>query len=291
MTINAGKMDMNVAFKLCWLVIFAAGSVHPVAAQPPRSLAEDLKERGDEIDRAIEEQRRILRAEEAERQKLLRVVADTFAPPPAAVALDPNNDLFVDRGTGRVYIDGYITLDRGPLEMFACPVGTKEHESVIAAFAKSSAVHAALLAAGAVPGAPVQFLPEFKPPTGTAVAVWVAWRDENGGFQIADARSFLSDSENQAPPVEAFVFAGSSLWTDPEDNRQYYSADSGDMICVSNFASAMLDVPFASTAENSGLAFEANTAAIPPRNTPVRLILVPQINGASTEKPGEEVLP
>ena len=285
-------MPLRPLLPLCLSVAAAMPAIaqRPTAVEPPRSLAEDLKNRGDELDRAIEEQRKILRAQEAERQRQLRIVADTYPAPAGSVPLDEAKDLFVDRAKHRVYVDGYITLDRGPLEMFACPVGTKEHESVIAAFAKSSQVHAALLAAGAQPGSPVEFQPEFRPPTGTTVAVWVAWRDAAGAFQIADARTFLIDSENKAPPVEAFVFAGSGEWTDPEDGRTYYSADSGDMICVSNFTTAMLDVPFASTAENSALAFEANTEAIPPRNTAVRLILVPAIGGVVGEKPGEEVL-
>ena len=40
-------------------------------------------------------------------------------------------------------------MREGPLEMFACPSGTKEHESVVAVLSKSREIHAALLAIGA----------------------------------------------------------------------------------------------------------------------------------------------
>ena len=72
-----------------------------------------------------------------------------------------------------------------------------------------------------------------------------------------------------------WVFAGSGFWKDPTDGREYYRADSGDMICVSNFNSAMMDVPIASSAEASDLQFIPFTDRIPPQGTPLRLVLVP----------------
>jgi hypothetical protein len=72
-----------------------------------------------------------------------------------------------------------------------------------------------------------------------------------------------------------WVFAGSGFWKDPSDGREYYRADSGDMICVSNFTSAMMDVPIASSAEANDLQFKPFTQRIPDQGTPVRIVLVP----------------
>jgi hypothetical protein len=47
------------------------------------------------------------------------------------------------------------------------------------------------------------------------------------------------------------------------------------VICISNFDSAMLDVPFLSTKDNDDLFFQANTESIPPLETPVTVILEP----------------
>ncbi len=41
-------------------------------------------------------------------------------------------------------------------------------------------------------------------------------------------------------------------------------AESGDLICVSNFTTAMLDIPIESSQSNEGLMFEASTGKIPP---------------------------
>jgi len=268
----------------------------------------------------------ILAEIEAQREALRRL-ADTYAAPPGAKQIGKQPDLWVDMKTKRVYIDGYVSMQRGPLEMLACPVGTKEHESVVAVFAKSREVHAALLAIGAQSGEPVQWQPDYQPPTGQTIQIWIAWRPElpsaareseqsedddesenqptqprlfvpSDEFEIVDARKWIRDMKTQTELAERWVFAGSEFWSDPEDGIEHYSADAGDMICVSNFRSAMLDVPTQSSADTGNLMFEPFTERVPERGTPIRLILVPmpasEPDAATVseggEKNGEKIL-
>ena len=186
--------------------------------------------------------------------------------------------LWIDRKRQRVYLDGYVTMRRGALEMFACPIGTKEHESVVATLAKAREIHAALLAIEATPGTPVRYLPEFVPATGQVIRVWVCWRDEKNKFQVSDARQWIKQSGTKKAMDAEWVFAGSSFWVDPSDGREYYQADSGDMICVSNFSTAMMDVTISSSAEADELQFTPYEERIPEIGTPIRLILAPLPN-------------
>ena len=73
------------------------------------------------------------------------------------------------------------------------------------------------------------------------------------------------------------MFAGSHFFQDPDDPKKppYYMANGGDMICVSNFASAMLDLPIDSSKDNADLNFEAWTERIPEKGTKVTVILEP----------------
>jgi hypothetical protein len=208
-----------------------------------------------------------------------------FLPPPASKSLSEHGRLWIDAKRKRVYLDGYVTLKRGPLEMFACPVGTKEHESIVAALARSREVHAALLAVGADSGTPVRFQPEYLPPTGQIIRVFVCWYDAQGDFHAADARQWILDLQTEKTMQAEWVFAGSGFWQDPEDKREYYLADSGDMICVSNFSSAMLDVAIPSSADTGSLRFVPMEDRIPDLDTPVRLVLVPVPN------PGDDADP
>ena len=71
-----------------------------------------------------------------------------------------------------------------------------------------------------------------------------------------------------------WVFAGSGFWKD-DDGKEHYKANGGDLICVSNFETAMLDLPISSSQANAELQFEAFTERIPPLGTPVIIILEP----------------
>jgi hypothetical protein len=195
--------------------------------------------------------------------------------PEGATRLSPKYDVWVDAKRGILLVDGQVSLRRGMLEMFACLRNTKEHESVVTADTQAFLVHAGLLRLGAEPGRPAQFVPEFKPPAGTEIDISVEWRDAEGKTRTVKAQDWVRDVKTGKAMAYPWVFAGSRFWTDEETGRQYYQAEGGDFICVSNFGTAALDIPVASSQSNEALEFEAFTERIPPLGTPVRLVLKP----------------
>jgi len=202
--------------------------------------------------------------------------------PEGAKRLPEPDRVWVDAENHQVHIDGYVSLREGYLEMFACLVGTKEHESIVAVESRAATVHAALLAVGAIQGRPVQYKPEFAPPTGSEIKVEVRWLDPQGQWQSAPAQEWIRDMSTEKEMTQPWVFAGSSFWTDETNGKRYYMAEQGDFICVSNFQSATLDVPIESSQANDGLLFQAFTERVPELGTRVRLVLTPVL-----EKDGE----
>jgi hypothetical protein len=75
------------------------------------------------------------------------------------------------------------------------------------------------------------------------------------------------------------------MWKDPDTGTEQYLAESGDLICVSNFTTATLDLPIRSSQANSSLLFTAFTDRIPPEQTPVRLVLTVQPDDAAPQTP------
>jgi hypothetical protein len=215
-------------------------------------------------------------------------------PPEGARRLSPDYDVWVDPKKGVVFVDGQVSLREGMLEMFACTRNTKEHESIVSANTKAYLVHAGLVALGAEPGHPAQFVPEYKPPTGTEIEVLVQWIDEDGIEQTARAQEWIKDISTNKETTHPWVFGGSRFWTDPETGKKYYQAEGGDFICVSNFGTAMLDIPIQSSTENTELGFQTFTERIPALGTPVRLILKPKRNNEgqpSQPQSGKETPP
>jgi len=81
-----------------------------------------------------------------------------------------------------------------------------------------------------------------------------------------------------------WVFAGSYFQTDEKTGEKFYQAESGDLICVANFASATLDLSATSSATNDNLMFEAFTERIPPSGTKVMIELVPNFKPQEAPK-------
>lgn len=192
--------------------------------------------------------------------------------------LDPKNKLVV--------IDGSIALTDGPLEMFACPRRSKEHESVVAVDCKSSTAHAALLAIGALEGKPVRYneIGDIEAvATGTEIDVYVLWKNADGVRQTTRAQDWVRNGKDGKALSYPWVFVGSAFSRDEETKRSFYLADAGEFICVSNFTTATMDLPIASSDKDAARMFEVFADRVPPRGTPVRLVLIPQ----PTKKPAE----
>ncbi|WP_165070273.1 YdjY domain-containing protein [Paludisphaera rhizosphaerae] len=171
----------------------------------------------------------------------------------------------------RLILRARVVLREGPLEHLLCLRGTKEHEAVLATDAPPTLIHAGLLAAGLEPGGPVRFRPEFKPPHGPPIAVTLRWKNGDE-IKQADARSWIRDEKTRKQLDVDWVFAGSTLYDDPVTKKTIYAAEEGDLITVANFASAILDLPIASSAEDANRTFVAFTEHIPPLGSEVQII-------------------
>jgi hypothetical protein len=204
------------------------------------------------------------------------------ARPASAPASQPGlirlKGLTLDRAGRQLIIQAEVCYDGMPLEAFLCRAGTKDYESVLSTPARPSDVHAALLALGLTQGKPARMSKadtqpaRFLPPEGPRLAVTLRWKDKDGKDREAPAGAWLTHvGDKKADPPKEWVFVGSDVlpggryWADQEME--------GDIISLSNFASAVLDVPFQSTSENASLEFTGNAKAIPPKGTAVDVVI------------------
>jgi hypothetical protein len=204
---------------------------------------------------------------------------DDSKDPPGLRRLAPDGKVWLDAKNKRVVMVGEVCLREGQLEMFACLKGTKEHEAILAVPTKAYVVHAALVALGAEPGAAAQFIPKYEPAHGPRVDVTLFWSDAKGQRHQAAAQDWIRNVKTRKSMTEYWVFGGSGFWKDEATGEQFYKAEDGDFICISNFNSAMLDLPIESSQSNEALLFEALTDHIPPTGTKVSLVLTPRLVG------------
>lgn len=205
---------------------------------------------------------------------------------PKLIRLHPKAPIWLEKrgDRKRVVMVGKVCLREGQLEMFACTRGTKEHESVVSVPVEANVVHSALLAAGAEPGRTAQFEPEYQPASGTEVDVLLFWTDAAGQRRRARGQEWVKDVQTGQELADPWVFAGSGFWVDQQTGQRHYMADMGDLVCVSNFTTAMLDLPIESSDKAGQLLFQAYTEHIPPVGTKVTMVLAPKIEKRKTEE-------
>ena len=179
----------------------------------------------------------------------------------------------VDWACRAVYVDGQVVLRAGLLEFLACFAG-KEHESIVRLEASATHIYMALGLVGLESGHPPRWderRGRFGPPTGDLVDVSIEW-EIDGDRRSAAGFQWLRECAYERTPIDRpWVFAGSRRLGDGT-----LSADrSGEGIAVVDKPNSLLALSRNHVSHDVELWAEAKTAAIPPINTRVRVILRP----------------
>lgn len=212
-------------------------------------------------------------------------------PPPEVHTIDipetwkrfgDKHEIWIDFESRQVITGGNICLQAGQLEVFACPRHTKEHEAIISVNALASELHAGLLAIKSEPGEPVKWAEQYQKATGPVIKIDVIWKAEDGKVVTLPAQELVRNTKTGKAMTEDWVFGGSQEFRDEETGHTFYYGDSGEMVCLSNFSTATMDVPVQSSDANEGLLFEANPDVVPQVNTKVYMVFKP---GPNLKKP------
>ncbi len=192
------------------------------------------------------------------------------------VLVAPNIFLEVQGARRRVLVSATVCLREGQLELLMCRKNTKEHEAILTADIDARKLHEALLLAGATEGSPVRFRPRYRPANGSTIKVSVTYEDK-GQQKTIPAQEWVKNFKTGQALASDWVFAGSQLVDNPLDPKKgkLYLANDGDVICVSNFETALLDLPIESSKDDADRQFVAFTERIPPLETKVVVNLEP----------------
>jgi len=203
------------------------------------------------------------------------IATDTARPVPVEARVPVLVDLLAASG---VYVDptraiaevrGWVNMNDGAVEVFACAPGGKTHEAVVVLDCVPRALHAGLLALGLRAGAPARPRSDgsYSPPSGDAVCVTIQWHDADGHERRAAATEWLwRPLRGAVADIGTFVFTGSCITDTPEGD--VYAADE-----VKTLVSTYHDV--SSVLENSAgdagddEAYAANVMAVPAVGTPI----------------------
>ena len=202
-------------------------------------------------------------------------VAPKEEPPPVAKRTEIDKNLYfeVQGDKRRVIVVATVCLREGQLEGLLCRKNTKEHEYILATEVDARRIHTALLGANARAGTPVQFSPKYVPATGSVIKVTLQYQ-KDGKVVTVPAQDWILDAKTNKPMESDWVFGGSRFVSDPDDPKKpIYLANYGDVICVCNMESAMMDLPSRSPKAPENRIYNALAQHIPPKDTKVEVIL------------------
>ncbi len=178
----------------------------------------------------------------------------------------------------RLEVSGWVNMQKGLVEVFACTPDGKTHESVLVLDCVPSGLHAGLLALGLEAGTPVEGGTEavYKPPAGPKVLVQVRWKDGEGKERAARAEEWIWNKKEEKPMAPAaWLFTGSfqQAVSGNQQETTYAANYIKSLVTTYHDASTILENPLPEGRDDT--IFYANEKAVPPPGTPVTAVFSP----------------
>jgi hypothetical protein len=182
-------------------------------------------------------------------------------------------------GVEGVAVPGMVLLDNGLIELFACGIGGKEHESVLRLECDIHSLDSALTLAGFQRGR-IKGSKRQKGRIGDRLIALVQWKNLEGGVITHRAEDLVIHAGRQTPmPRIGWVYVG--RWYEANDpmsspkNKKTYkilmAASTRSLVTTWRDESALLDNPMPDAEDDS--LYYANPVPLPPPGTKVMLIL------------------
>lgn len=195
---------------------------------------------------------------------------------PAMVAYQ--RGIRIDWQNRHVEADGQVILREGPLELFACSPGTREHESIVCIDGNPLHLFQAMGLIGITPGRPSRFDPDSRryfPASGDPVEIEVRYLLD-GRIHIERIERWMrrvgpENKPDARPELEPlpWVFAGS--YTTSEG--VFTAKTEGTVIALVDFSSSLVALPEYHSDSNAELWLAPAAERIPPIGTRCTLIL------------------
>lgn len=196
-------------------------------------------------------------------------------------------NLRLDLKAKTIEIDGTFCVGEYPLELLVCQNTLKDYESMVSSPCKPSVLHTALLALGLKPRVRDQKEPGKVLREGDPVDILLRFTRDGKEVTVEPCEVILNVETKKRIPGTPFVFFGSFLFPDPEDEkRMIYLGDAESwLIGLLGDTASVIDLPPDSAGKYGALGMD--TKALPPKGSKVTVIIRPAKDRKSPEPPKE----
>ena len=201
---------------------------------------------------------------------------------------EPDKGIHSLPGGGRIYyrehqvaLNGMTILQHGPIELFACTEGGKEHESVLRLRCDPKSLNLGIILGLQAKNGPLpQRLADSSVPQGDRVIVTIEWHGPDGALRLRRAEDFVRRSNrNETMDLLGWVFVGSRFDSEidiqtgqPVPGRTIFAASRyRSVITTWHDVTTILDNPLPEADDDT--LYVVNPEAIPPPGTKIRVVV------------------
>ncbi len=210
------------------------------------------------------------------------------APAPKAPAAPQLPNLRLDLKAKTVEIDGTLCIGEYPLELLACTGTMKDYESMVSSPCKASILHTALLALGLKPRVRDQKEPGKVLREGDPIDVLLRFTRDGKEVTVEPRDAIVNVETKKHIPATPFVFFGSFLFPDPEDEKKMIYLGDAEcwLIGVLGDTASVIDLPREAAGKYGALGIDK--AVLPPKGSKITLIMRPAKDRKAPEAAKEQ---
>jgi hypothetical protein len=177
----------------------------------------------------------------------------------------------------RLEMAGKVATTNGILEFIVVEGESRDYESVFSTAAKPSVFQAALFGLGCETGKVQRSTATAK--AGTSLTIEVEWKRDSQPVRVPVEKTLIDRKTKQPPANLPFFFNGSFFTLHPITSNRVFQADAEQAHIALWWQPAIpvnIGGDFGNPYKGEAHGFEVNSAVVPPKGTPVTIILRPR---------------
>ena len=169
-----------------------------------------------------------------------------------------------------IKINGYVNLRKGPIELLATTPNGKDHESIFVLNCNPALFHTSLILIGLTP------VKNFFQKSSELLAksklfIYVQWETDGKKKMVRAEKLIFNQKHNRIMSNTQWIFTGSRIYRKKNGKKIFVANVYGSLITTYYDPDGIVNNPLPDRFDDT--AYNANTKLLPPKKTPVTIIL------------------
>ena len=177
-------------------------------------------------------------------------------------------NLILDANSREIKIPGWVNMDKGLVELLACGVRGKTHESVLVLDVNPYYLQVALFLLGLEPRGNLKYQGDPNPPQGDSVLIYVEWESNGKKVKVRGEDLVYNVKEKRPMKRTPWVFTGSKIY-----KGRFMAEIEESLITTYHDPYTIIDNPLPEGGDDT--VYWVNEKIVPPKGTKILMTIKP----------------